>query len=332
LDRTLSNAAIRARVQGLKCEVDELLRLLGDGALEGSKMICCHKCGVGMPEYPARELQSNLVHSKDKQVLIEPIKENLVQYEGECSGDEKYSGNEIHQGVELSSKGGEQRTKSMDVITSLNETLEKSDAGVIEGDMIIAAEGVGLMEKETGTVMAEEFSLAPTQEQMVTGPNTMIVNTYNRRHQKSLNENESGNEKAIVVWENSAKLGIKDKGAVRVEEGEGQLFEPIGCCYAGEIVKGSILDIRPPASNWVLHKIQEFSKMVGVSCSGYENELMHLFEELETRRGHEMYSPGGRARRRGDRELKRLECSINYDVKSGVSKKGVLGRDEGEFR
>lgn len=65
LDRSLSNAEIRARIQGLKGEVDELLRLLGGGDLEGSKMICCHKCGAGMSEYPAKEIQSNLFQTKD---------------------------------------------------------------------------------------------------------------------------------------------------------------------------------------------------------------------------------------------------------------------------
>lgn len=82
---------------------------------------------------------------------------------------------------------------------ALNETFEKNEATVNEGDMITAIEGVGLTEKETGIVMAEESSPAPTQEQVVTGATTMIVNTYIRRHPMSLTENELGNDKAIVV-------------------------------------------------------------------------------------------------------------------------------------
>jgi hypothetical protein len=48
----------------------------------------------------------------------------------------------------------------------------------------------------------------------------MIVNTYIRRHPRSLTENELGNDKAIVVWEECAKKGIMDKGTARVVEGE----------------------------------------------------------------------------------------------------------------
>lgn len=72
--------------------------------------------------------------------------------------------------------------------------------------------------------------------------------------------------------------------------------------------------------------------MVGVSCDGYEDNLMHLFEELEIRRGHGMCALGGRARRKGERELRRLECSINYDVKGGETKRGLSGKEEWEFR
>jgi hypothetical protein len=81
--------------------------------------------------------------------------------------DDKYSGDEASQEAEPSSKGGEQRTKCT-VVMALNETFEKNETTVNEGDMITAIEGVGLTEKETGIVMAEESSPAPTQEQVVT--------------------------------------------------------------------------------------------------------------------------------------------------------------------
>jgi hypothetical protein len=41
-----------------------------------------------------------------------------------------------------------------------------------------------------------------------------------------------------------------------------------------------------------------------------------------------MSIPGGKARRKGVRELKRLEWSVNYDAKGGESRKGLLGRDD----
>lgn len=69
---------------------------------------------------------------------------------------------------------------------------------------------------------------------------------------------------------------------IRVEEDEGHYYDHI---YVDEIGKVSAFDIRPPPSNWVLQKILDFGKMVGVSYDGYENRLLELFEELEVSRG-----------------------------------------------
>lgn len=97
-------------------------------------------------------------------------------------------------------------------------------------------------------------------------------------------------------------------------------------------MKVNVLDSRPLPSNWVLQKIVDFSKMVGVLCDGQESRLMQLFEQLEASRGQRMCTPGDRARRKGDCKLKRLECSINYDIKGGELKRGMQGRDEGELK
>ncbi|XP_022862145.1 uncharacterized protein LOC111382408 [Olea europaea var. sylvestris] len=59
--------------------------------------------------------------------------------------------------------------------------------------------------------------------------------------------------------------------------------------------------------------------MVGVSCNRYEDRLLQLFEDLEASRGQGMGTPGGKTRSKSIRELKRLECPINYDIKGGKS-------------
>lgn len=45
-----------------------------------------------------------------------------------------------------------------------------------------------------------------------------------------------------------------------------------------------------------------------------------------------MGTPGEKTRRKGDRELKRLECSVNYDVKVGEARRGWMGRVDGVLR
>lgn len=91
-------------------------------------MICYHKCGVGVDESLAnerlgiKELSLNLVYTKDKQVVIEPIFESQIRTEAEFIGDEdgenlvglilieKDSGIEAYCEVEPWSKEREPRT------------------------------------------------------------------------------------------------------------------------------------------------------------------------------------------------------------------------------
>lgn len=53
----LKIAEIRACVQVLRGKLDEIIRLVESGVEAGSRMICCHKCGVGMEESPANGQQ-----------------------------------------------------------------------------------------------------------------------------------------------------------------------------------------------------------------------------------------------------------------------------------
>lgn len=45
-----------------------------------------------------------------------------------------------------------------------------------------------------------------------------------------------------------------------------------------------------------------------------------------------MGTPGGKTKRKGDRELKRLEYSVNYDIKGGESRRGLMGWDDGALK
>ncbi|KAB1216497.1 hypothetical protein CJ030_MR4G023090 [Morella rubra] len=70
---------------------------------------------------------------------------------------------------------------------------------------------------------------------------------------------------------------------------------------------------RGEPSNWVLHMVSSFSHMVGVSCEGYQSELLDLFVALERDRGSVGTITPHRSGGKMMRELKGLKSSINYD-------------------
>ncbi|KAF5451553.1 hypothetical protein F2P56_026652 [Juglans regia] len=80
--------------------------------------------------------------------------------------------------------------------------------------------------------------------------------------------------------------------------------------------------IAPQASDWVLKKVEEFHGWVEISYDGYEDQFMALLVAMEANRSTVMKSAVKK-----DRELKRLQCSINYDNKEGTS-----GRDRAKGR
>jgi hypothetical protein len=59
---------------------------------------------------------------------------------------------------------------------------------------------------------------------------------------------------------------------------------------------------------------------LGISCGGNEKKLMDLLTELEEKHGHEvLVSP---SEPEGRRELKNLECPINFDARGVCSSRG----------
>jgi hypothetical protein len=74
---------------------------------------------------------------------------------------------------------------------------------------------------------------------------------------------------------------------------------------------------------WVVERVKNFCKVIGLACSGFEDKLMELFKDIEAhqcsnRVGHDnnLSAKFGNC---GQREVKRLECSVNYDGKGGQS-------------
>jgi hypothetical protein len=100
-----------------------------------------------------------------------------------------------------------------------------------------------------------------------------------------------------------------------------------------DVIGGSeMLDIQPLAvlgeqlgdnfvsTEWVVERVKGFYKIVGLSCLGLEDKLMvELFNDIEPHRysnrvGHDN-NLSAKFGNRGQREVKRLECLVNYDGK-----------------
>jgi hypothetical protein len=111
-------------------------------------------------------------------------------------------------------------------------------------------------------------------------------------------------------------------------------FDPsvVAVSYLAEENKGSeMLDIHPHAaireqrgsylvsSNWVVEMVIFFGHVVGMSCEVFEDQSMALCTAIEAN-WHQngvgsVPDLSGKTRNKRNRELKRLTCSMNYDVR-----------------
>jgi hypothetical protein len=70
---------------------------------------------------------------------------------------------------------------------------------------------------------------------------------------------------------------------------------------------------------WLVERVKGFYQVVGLSCEGYEDKMLALFEEIEATRDQSMAeyttsippTPGAK----GQRELNRLAWSLKYEKK-----------------
>jgi hypothetical protein len=80
------------------------------------------------------------------------------------------------------------------------------------------------------------------------------------------------------------------------------------------------------ASDWVVQKAKSFCHIVGLSCEGFEGELLALLTAIEVSRTQNgttsPFSPLTKSRNRRHRELTRLACTVNYDGKGDQSNRG----------
>jgi hypothetical protein len=116
------------------------------------------------------------------------------------------------------------------------------------------------------------------------------------------------------------------------EKGEGVNSLALVSCLEEDLGGDEMLEVLPLAvvekdignesTDWVIERIRGFCKVVGISCPGFEEKLLDLFNVIETQRFSDrmrQFNSPSPMRNRGQREVKRLECSVNYEGKGGQS-------------
>ena len=73
--------------------------------------------------------------------------------------------------------------------------------------------------------------------------------------------------------------------------------------------------------NWEENSLVKFSHFLGFSIEGLEKEILSFLGKIKKRR-EKIHSQGLLENSRFERELKRLECSINYE--GDIKKKGPI--------
>jgi hypothetical protein len=137
---------------------------------------------------------------------------------------------------------------------------------------------------------------------------------------------QEGSKELLSVGAQSVLSSVFEEGGVGDEvEGLG----PISVLpfLAVEMDKDSSSIVSP---RWVMERVKGYYKLIGVSCDQFEDKLLALFELIETKRVQSLAMVPSVSGVKGQREIKRLDCSINYD-KKGVQSYRRRGKGRGLF-
>ncbi|RVW46014.1 hypothetical protein CK203_068568 [Vitis vinifera] len=118
------------------------------------------------------------------------------------------------------------------------------------------------------------------------------------------------------------------------EENEGRLWEGSSVCKesSGKVLRlvHSVPNVGKgwEEENWEESELAKFSKFLGFSTEGLEKEILEFMIKIRKRR-EKVHSKNMLEKSRFERELKRLECSINYE--KGKKQKGGMIVEGGHF-
>jgi hypothetical protein len=136
---------------------------------------------------------------------------------------------------------------------------------------------------------------------------------------------QEGSKELLSVGAQSVLSSVFEEGGV----GDGvEGLGPISVLpLAVEMDKDSSSIVSP---RWVMERVKGYYKLIGVSCDQFEDKLLALFELIETKRVQSLAMVPSVSGGKGQREIKRLDCSINYD-KKGVQSYRRRGKGRGLF-
>lgn len=123
-------------------------------------------------------------------------------------------------------------------------------------------------------------------------------------------------EKRLIIHSSLAVVAMPDK---EVKENETLVVNPIAVIEEHEVPQSV-------PSDWVFERVKSFCHAVGLSCEGFKDQMLALFSAIEaSRHQNGLVSVPDvcfRTTNKGNQELKRLVCSVNYDINGGQSNKG----------
>jgi hypothetical protein len=85
-------------------------------------------------------------------------------------------------------------------------------------------------------------------------------------------------------------------------------------------VLGDLCGLGFECSNWVVQIAMGFYRLVGLSCEGFEGQLLAILIAIEAEEVCRQHGIASTPKKwiKGSRELRGLKCSINYDSKGSV--------------
>ncbi|RVW99228.1 hypothetical protein CK203_018953 [Vitis vinifera] len=107
----------------------------------------------------------------------------------------------------------------------------------------------------------------------------------------------------------------KELGGIHCNSDKGREMEGVGDIDDAQGVRSEL------EGNWEESGLARFSKFLGFPTEGLEKEILNFLTKIRKRR-EKIYSKELLEKSKFERELKRLECSINYE--GGLKQKGSV--------
>ena len=137
-------------------------------------------------------------------------------------------------------------------------------------------------------------------------------------HSGDLDEEvQADNTMWLTVYEacNERINGCKELGLIKSSSDKGRGMDGVGDTYDAQIERSE------PEGKWEESGLAKFSQFLGFPTEGLEKEILNFFTKIRKRR-EKIHSKELLEKSKFERELKRLECSINYE--GGIKQKGSV--------